>query len=270
MNFPNPLSELILEQELYHLKITLNRPEKKNALNPQMIKELKDVFGWVYKQEDIKIIIITGANSSFCSGADLAYLKEMRSYNYNKNLEDSQSIADLFLTIYKFPKPVIAQVNGAALAGGCGLAIICDFVIASESAIFGFPEVKIGFVPALVSTFLIRQIGGRLARDLLLSGRTITAEEAFNLGLINKYVSSENLHKEVNNLAEKLNGNSLNSMNVTKEILNTFSFKDIEDDIVGLAKINAEQRQTEDFYEGISSFLEKRKPKWAVSPTKGE
>ncbi|MGD9900250.1 MAG: enoyl-CoA hydratase/isomerase family protein, partial [Calditrichaceae bacterium] len=186
------------------LNITLNRPEKRNALNKILVDELKSVFKWSLAVEKIRTIIIRGEGKAFCSGADLEYLKDLKSYSRKENIKDSLSLADLYYQVYSHPKPVIAVVNGPALAGGCGLASVCDFIIATENARFGYPEVKIGFVAALVSVFLIRQVGERKARELLLTGRIISAEDALKIGLINSLVNVTTLEKSVAELAAEL------------------------------------------------------------------
>ena len=243
-------------------QIKLNRPEKRNAINPQMVRELDEIITQWENDPSVKVIILKGEGKAFCSGADLAYLKEMRQYDLQKNYEDSLNLAKLFLKIYSYPKPIIAAVQGAALAGGCGLATVCDLIIASSNAKFGYPEVKIGFVAAIVSAFLIRQIGERKAKELLLSGRIISAQEALQIGLINQVVMLEKINNSVNHLADELILNGPTAMKTTKQLFLNFGGQSIEQEIRKLAEINAKFRQNDEFVEGISSFLEKRKPNW--------
>ncbi|MGD9486875.1 MAG: enoyl-CoA hydratase/isomerase family protein [Calditrichaceae bacterium] len=247
------------------LNITLNRPEKRNALNKILVDELKSVLKWSLSVKDIRTIIIRGAGKAFCSGADLEYLKELKGYSRQENIQDSLSLADLYYQIYSHPKPVIAAVDGPALAGGCGLASVCDFIIATDNARFGYPEVKIGFVAALVSVFLIRQVGERKARELLLTGKIISAKEAVDIGLINKLVSVPALDKSIDELAGELGMNSSMAISTSKQLLSGFTFGDIESELNRTANINAGFRETEDFIEGIQAFIEKRKPKWILS-----
>src|SRR5271165_428026 len=164
--------------------VTLNRPDKRNAISYELVEEIHIALHEVQKSH-ANILILTGAGSAFCSGMDLDNLREITGHTEEENLADSGRMAHMFRALYDFPKVTIAAVNGAALAGGCGLATLCDFTIASTNAKFGYTEVRIGFVPAVVSAFLIRQVGEKQARDLLLTGRIITADEAFRLGLIN-------------------------------------------------------------------------------------
>lgn len=242
--------------------ITLNRPEKKNAINNILVNELKHILTEIENDSDSKIIILKGAGDNFCSGADLEYLKNLKNLSYNENYKDSKSLAELFLKIYEFPKPVIAKINGAALAGGCGLCTVCDFIVAEENSIFGYPEVKIGFIAAIVSTFLIRQIGERKARELLLTGKILKAKEAYSVGLINKVLSNNEIDDYIEDIVITLKGNSSQALRMTKSILNTFSFHAPAKDLERLSKTNALFRKEKDFSEGINSFLEKRKPNW--------
>ncbi len=253
----------------YSGEIVLNCPEKRNAISPQMITELTQVLNLWEKEERIKVLVLKGEGKAFCSGADLSYLKELRKFDFNKNFEDSLRLGELFLKIYSYPKPVIAVVQGPTLAGGCGLASVCDLIIATPQAKFGYPEVKIGFVAALVSTFLIRQIGERKARELLITGKIISAEEAARIGLINQVVSENEIQSYVNKLIEEMVDNGPLAIKTTKQLFLDFSYQDISNDIRRLAELNAKFRSTEEFLEGISAFLEKRRPNWQ-SRTKRE
>ena len=166
--------------------LTLNRPEKRNALHPELVKQMKSKLKEVEKDESVKILIITGEGKAFCAGADLEYLNQLRTFSSLENEKDSRELAELFLMIYNFSKIVIAAVNGAAIAGGCGLASVCDIIVADEAnAKFGYSEVKIGFIPALVSSFLIRKVGEGMAKQLLLSGEIIEAKRAYEIGFAN-------------------------------------------------------------------------------------
>ncbi len=243
-------------------EIVLNRPEKRNALNRQMVEELKSALAHCEAQAEIRVVVLKGEGKAFCSGADLSYLKELRNFDYQKNLEDSLNLGQLFLQIYGLSKPVVAVVQGAALAGGCGLASVCDLIIATPHAKFGYPEVKIGFVAALVSTFLKRQIGERKARELLLTGRILNAEQALAYGLINALVPEAELEGYLNEQIENLLNNGPQAMATTKQLFLHLTFQDLQEEIEALAKINAKFRATEEFFEGITAFLEKRAPKW--------
>src|ERR1700726_2696024 len=187
--------------------ITLNRPEKRNAISFELIDDLLRALDEVSKSEAI-VLIVTGAAKAFCSGMDLDNLKSLLGRSPEQNLQDSQTMVQLFRSLYEFPKVTISAVNGPAIAGGTGLALLCDFTLAVPDAKFGYTEVRIGFVPAIVSTFLLRQVGEKQARDLLLTGRIIGAEEAARIGLIKEIVAPENLMAKARELAAMLIGNS--------------------------------------------------------------
>jgi methylglutaconyl-CoA hydratase len=242
--------------------ITLNRPEKRNAISYELIEDLLAVFGEVAKSKAL-VLILTGAGKAFSSGMDLENLKALTGRSPEESLQDSQIMARLFRTLYDFPKPTIAAVNGAAIAGGTGLATLCDFTLAVREAKFGYTEVRIGFVPAIVSTFLLRQVGEKIARDLLLTGRLLDAEEAHRIGLINEIVPAENLLTRARELAAQLMENSPASLLYTKRLLSNAARAEMDAQIDAAVRENAAIRATPDFREGISSFLEKRKPKWS-------
>src|SRR5687768_308895 len=184
--------------------ITLNRPEKRNALSHELVADIKEALDHAEKDDHVKVIILKANGEAFCAGADLTYLQQLQKFTYEENLHDSNHLKDLFLKIHTHPKIVIAQVQGHALAGGCGLATVCDFSYVVPEAKFGYTEVKIGFIPALVAVFLLRKIGEAKSKELLLGGELISAEQALQIGLINKIVPAEKLEAEVLVLAKKL------------------------------------------------------------------
>jgi methylglutaconyl-CoA hydratase len=189
-------------------------------------------------------------------------LKSLIGRSPEENLKDSETMVQLFRALYEFPKVTIAAVNGAAIAGGTGLALLCDFSLSVPEAKFGYTEVRIGFVPAIVSTFLLRQVGEKQARDLLLTGRIFDAEEALRLGLINEIVPPENLMTRARELAALLMENSPASLRATKQLLTDHARAELDSQIAAAVRENAAIRTTADFREGVSSFLEKRKPVW--------
>src|SRR6202034_3651753 len=206
--------------------------------------------------------IVTGAGKAFCSGMDLDDLKALLGRSPKQNLQDSQTMVQLFRSLYEFPKMTIAAVNGPAIAGGAGLALLCDFTLAVPEAKFGYTEVRIGFVPAIVSTFLLRQVGEKQARDLLLTGRIFGAEEAARMGLVSEVVPAENLMVRAGQLAVLLLENSPASLRATKQLLTDHARAELDLQVEAAVRENAAIRTTSDFREGISSFLEKRKPVW--------
>lgn len=242
--------------------ITFNRPEKRNAISPNMIDEL-----WVALDEiesgPALTVILTGAGKAFCSGMDLEQLVAFATHSPAENLELSRRLARALRRIWSFPKPTIAAVNGAAIGGGCGIATLCDFTLSVPEAKFGYPEVRAGYIPAIVSIFLTRQIGEKRARDLLLTGRIIGAEEAFRLGLLTQIVPAEELLPAAHKLSETLRACSPMSLRKTKKLLCDFVASDLDRELELAAAESAEIRSTADFREGLSSFLEKRSPRWS-------
>jgi methylglutaconyl-CoA hydratase len=241
--------------------ITLNRPERRNALTPEMqielISALEDTAS-----SSCRVLVLTGAGQAFCSGLDLSALDSMRDKSAAEHRSDAELVARLFLTLYELPMPTIAAVHGAAIAGGAGLAILCDFTLATSAAKFGFTEVRIGFVPALVSAFLALQVADKKSRDLLLTGRLCDAEEAYRLGLVKAIVAPEELAQHVRALADVLIANSPQSLKATKQLLAQQNKPWLDAAVAQALEANAFSRETPDFREGITAFLEKRKPVW--------
>jgi methylglutaconyl-CoA hydratase len=242
--------------------ITLNRPEKRNAISFELIDDLLNALKEV-ELSDALVLILTGEGKAFSSGMDLENLKALIGRSPEQNLKDSETMVRLFRSLYEFPKVTIAAVNGPAIAGGTGLALLCDFTLAVPEAKLGYTEVRIGFVPAIVSTFLLRQVGEKQARDLLLTGRIIGAEEALRMGLINEIVAPENLIRRARELAAQLMENSPSSLRATKQLLTDHAHAELDAQIDAAVRENAAIRTTADFREGILSFLEKRKPAWS-------
>lgn len=237
--------------------ITLSRPEKRNALNSELVNLIKEKFSEAESDATVKSIILTGQGKAFCAGADLEYLSKIKSYSTVENEKDSQSLAEMYLKIYYSKKPTIAAVNGPAIAGGCGLASVCDFIVAnSTESKFGYSEVKIGFVPAIVSIFLIKKIGEGKAKQLMLTGDIIDGKTAFEIGLVN-YLSLDVIDESFK-LAEKLNLNSTESIMITKQMIHSISLMNVEDAVNYCLRINVLSRSTKDFEEGINKFLKKQ------------
>jgi methylglutaconyl-CoA hydratase len=243
--------------------ITLNRPDKRNALSHALVAELGVAFKMAEGDEAVKIIIFNAEGEVFCAGADLEYLQEMQQFSYEQNVADSNHLKELFLQIYELKKVVIAVVQGHALAGGCGLVTVCDFAIASPMAKFGYTEVKIGFVPAIVMVFLLRKIGEAKAKELLLGGDLISADEAKAIGLINTITSNENLMEYGTQFAAKLvASNSAYSMSITKQMIARVQSMPLHEALTFAAEMNAKARASEDCIKGIENFLNKGKNSW--------
>jgi methylglutaconyl-CoA hydratase len=244
--------------------ITLNRPEKRNAISATMIDELLAALGDV-ELGSPRVAIVTGAGQAFCAGMDLEALKALATQSPEQNLADARRTAGFFRRLWSFPKPLIAAVNGAALAGGCGIATLCDFTLAASEATFGYTEVRVGFMPALVSMFLDRQVGEKLARDLFLTGRILDAAAAQAIGLVTKVVPAEQLLSAARELAATLIANSPGGLLATKRLLVRASEAEIDRRIELAVAESVAIRATPDFREGLAAFLEKRKPRWAGS-----
>ena len=256
-----PYQTLQLEFSGEIATITLNRPEKRNAITAGMIAELFSAFSEV-EASTARVVILTGAGKAFCSGMDLEALQALAAQPPAEQREDADRLARLCLRIWTFPKPTICAVNGHAIAGGCGIATLCDFTMAVPEAKFGYPEVRIGFLPAVVSVFLVRQVGEKRARDLLLTGRTIDAPEAHRIGLITQIVSAHELMDAARTLAANLIACSPTSLHITKKLLCDFAAPEVDRELKLAAEQSAQIRTTEDFREGLASFLEKRTPRW--------
>lgn len=243
--------------------ITLNRPEKRNALSFELVEELKINFARAEGDDGVKVIVLRANGETFCAGADLSYLQKLQNFSREENLEDSRLLKDLFYKIYTLNKVVIAQVQGHALAGGCGLATVCDFVYAVPEAKFGYTEVKIGFIPAIVMVFLIRKIGEQKSKHLLLSGELVSAESAVQFGLANKIVNKEKLETAVIDFALRLiKNNSGQSMGLTKRMIGEVQSMKLEDALQYAAEKNVEARVSNDCKKGIKAFLNKEDLIW--------
>jgi methylglutaconyl-CoA hydratase len=252
---------ILAESEHGVRTLTLNRPEKRNALSPEVIEELTAAL------EDAAecscgVVILTGTGSAFCSGLDLEHLATLSAHTAEENRRDSENVARVLRALYDFPKPIIAAVNGPAIAGGMGLATIPDFTIAVPEAKFGYTEVRIGFVPAIVASFLLRQVGEKHTRDLLLTGRLIKAQEAMALGLVTQIVTADQLMATARALAQSLLQNSPQAMQCVKKLLAKHASRRLDEELADAIEANALQRSTDDFREGVLAFLERRRADW--------
>jgi len=243
--------------------LTLNRPEKRNALNDEMAATILSQLKALKDDEQCKVLVIKGEGEAFCAGADLGYLQKLQTNSYEDNLKDSTALMEMFRTLYEFPKVTIAQVEGPALAGGCGLAGLCDFVFATPESSFGYTEVKIGFIPAIVSVFLAPKIGENAAKAMLLTGKVFNASEAKEMQIVNEIVSKEAIAEHVEKFAAGLvKGVSAQSVALTKQLLLDIKGKNLDESLHMAAAANAAARATEDCKKGISSFLNKEKIVW--------
>lgn len=256
------MATILTQVEDHILTIALNRPDVRNALNSEMMADVLTILADAEAAEEVRCVILTGNGSAFSAGADLDDLESMIEAPIEESRGESERYRNFFLSTYRFPKPTIAAVNGPAIAGGCGLATICDLVVAAENARFGYTEVRIGFVPALVSTFLLAICPEKKVNELLLTGRTISAREALELGLVNEVVGREETLSRARQLASLICQNSPSAVSSTKQLLRQIRGLGLEQATRLAAETNALARTNPDLKEGIRAFLEKRSPEW--------
>ena len=242
--------------------LTLNRPERRNALTPQLQDDLIHALKDASISKTTRVVVLTGAGDAFCAGLDLSALQSMKDKSAVDLKIDANRISCMFRTLHEFPIPTIAAVNGHAIAGGTGIATLCDFTLAVPAARFGYTEVRIGFVPAVVSAYLTLQVGEKRARDLLLTGRLFTAAEAQTYGLVTEIVEPESLQSRTRELAESLIKNSPCSLRSTKLLLADQNRAWLDSALDSAMHAQAHSRRSHDFQEGIAAFLEKRPPVW--------
>jgi methylglutaconyl-CoA hydratase len=252
------MSEILTEIENSILTITLNRPEKRNALNDALINVLKTALREADKDAELRAILIRGAGRDFCSGADLSALQKISESNVMENLADAENMLELFALIRKIKIPVIAAVQGRALAGGCGLATACDLVLAAKSARFGYPEVKIGFVPAMVMAILRRNLSEKRSFELITQGFEFSAEEAERINLINRVFEDESFEEDVKIYVSAYEKVSRSAVILSKKLLYQMDGMTFETALETGAEINTIARLTEDCRRGIAKFLEKK------------
>jgi methylglutaconyl-CoA hydratase len=258
----------ILAESFHGIRtITLNRPDKRNALSPELIEELTLALKEAETCE-CGILILTGSGPAFCAGLDMEQLELEPGRISEENRRDSENMVHVLRTLYDFPKPVIAAVNGPAIAGGMALATIPDITLAVPEAKFGYTEVRLGYVPAIEASFLLRQVGEKRTREMLLTGRIIKAQEALQLGLVTQIVAEEELMQAARALAQTLLLNSPQAMQATKRLLSKHARRRLDEEIEDAIAANAQQRSTEDFKEGVSAFLHHRRADWPSMKTK--
>jgi methylglutaconyl-CoA hydratase len=252
----DPNSVVLYSVESRIARITMNRPEKRNALNDELIGGLKDALRRA-DREDVSVILLSGAGSDFCSGADLESLQKISTATVSENLEDAQSLMELFLLIRALRPPVISAVQGRALAGGCGLALACDMVLASRSARFGFPEVRIGFVPAMVMAILRRNTSEKRAFELLTLGTEISADQAESYGLVNRVLDDEAFEDELDVFAHQFEKVSSAAVSLSKRLFYEGEAMSFRDALECGVDTNVIARMAEDCRKGIERFLKK-------------
>lgn len=256
------MSELTIRRDDAVLVLTLQRPEVRNALSPALRDALSNALGDAEHDASARAVVLTGAGEAFCSGLDLAELATIARRSTEENRADARALADLLLQMTRFPKPLLAAVNGPAVAGGAGLVTACDVAVAADDARIGYTEARIGFVAALVAVLLVRQVGEKHARDLLLSARLVTAAEAAGMGLVNEVVPAAEVLPRTVTRARAMARNAPASLALTKQLLAGLPAVGLEDGMRWAVEVNALARTTDDLAEGVAAFLEKREPSW--------
>jgi len=250
------MSMITIEHDAGVATIAMNRPDKRNALNPELVSELAQAFRDLGSDAETRVIVLKGNGPAFCAGADLAYLQQISQNSAQENLADSTRLMQMMQGIVECPKPVIAMVHGPAIAGGCGLATVCDLVVAGRSnAVFGYSEVKIGFIPAIVMVYLLRKVGDTQARRLVLTAQNLSADEAVSIGLATMVVDDDQLEHETMELARLIARNSGSAMALSKEMLTALHGMSLQAGLRYAAAMNAFTRQTDDCKAGIARFL---------------
>ena len=252
------MATVISSDHGFYRVLTLNRPEKRNALNDELIADLKEALNEADLDEELHAVVLRGTGKDFCSGADLEALQKIATASYEENLADAQNLADLFTLIRKVRVPVIAAVHGRALAGGCGLATACDLVIATQTARFGYPEVNIGFVPAIVTVFLRRNVSEKRAFEMITQGFEFGAEHAFVVGLVNRIVSDETFDEDIFEYISIYEKVSRSAVMLSKELLYRMDGMSSDEAIKAGVETNAKARMTDDCKQGIARFLDRR------------
>ena len=242
--------------------VTLNRPDVYNAFNERVIEELTEWFTHVNDDDDIYAVVLTGQGRHFCAGADLNWMQKVAQYTKEENISDSQKMAAMFHCIDQCKKPVVGRINGSAFGGGVGLVAVCDVVVAQEMAVFAFSEVKLGIVPAVISTYVIPKIGVSHARSLFVTGERFSAEKAYEIGLVHKVCALEELDTTVNKYTTLLASSGPHATTAVKEMIQTWLIMPSDDYRAYTASLIADLRASKEGKEGIKAFLEKRKPVW--------
>ena len=243
--------------------LTLDRPEVRTALSAELVGTLTAAVQQAGRDESVRVVVLTGTGRAFSAGADLAALQALQTASAEANLADSERLADLFRAIYTSSKPIVAKVQGHAIAGGCGLAAVCDLSYVSDEAKLGFTETRIGFVPAIVAVFVVRKLGESAARDLLLRGRLLDADEAARIGLVTASVSADHLDETVDAVCRELaTETSASAVALTKQLLADVPSMGLAEGLSYAARLNALARATDDCRAGVSAFLDKTDPPW--------
>jgi len=244
------------------IRVTFCRPEVHNAFNGDLLAEMDDLFSNLAKDDDIRVVVLTGEGKSFCAGADLNWMRAVINQSFEENLAESNALADLFHKIYSFRRPVIGRINGAAIGGGTGFVAVCDIAVAARSAKFSFSEVKIGVVPACIGPYVIRKMGEGKARELFITGERMNADRAFNVGLVNSVVDDSELDEAVDGIIKALLSSGPEAVAMAKKLVSEVPAMTPDQFKPYTAEMIARLRISDEGQEGMDAFLNKRKPKW--------
>ena len=253
---------LTVECEKGVVQVAMNRPDVYNAFNEMQIEELTSCFSQLSEDESVYAIILTGKGRHFCAGADLNWMKKVATYTREENVADSRKLGDMFHTIDTCPKPVVGRINGSAFGGGVGLVAVCDVAVSSDQAVFAFSEVKLGIVPAVISTYVVPKIGVSHARALFVTGERFSAKRACEIGLVHKVCPLEELDTHTDEIIHVLQSTGPRAATAAKDLLRVWSQKPPDEYRSYTEQLIADLRASEEGKEGITAFLEKRKPVW--------
>lgn len=238
-------------------RITLNRPDKRNALDSEIVSEVKDAVSRSAGDDAVRVVVLTGAGKDFCSGADLAGLQKSADAGVVENMANARNMADLFVEMRRHPRPIVAAVRGRALAGGCGLATACDLILASETAQFGYPEVNIGFIPAMVMAILRRSVSEKRALELIIRGEIVSSSKAAEIGMINRVFPDDAFDAQVEEYLPQLASKSASAVSLAKSLLYHMDGMTFESAIDAGVQLNVIARMTDDCKRGVERFLKK-------------
>ena len=251
-----------IEMDDHVARVVLFRPKIRNAFNEVMIAELREVFSILVEDPNLRVVVLTGAGTAFCAGADLNWMRRVLGYTYQQNLEDSLNLARLMREIYEFPRPVIGRINGPAIGGGTGLVAACDIAVAAAPAVFSFSEVKIGLVPACISPYVIKKIGEGKCREFFLTGERLMADRVLEAGLVNRVVPLNALDEAVDEIVAMLLSSGPAALKMCKDLIEKVSEMSLDGAKRYTAEVIASLRMSPEGQEGMAAFLEKRKPNW--------
>jgi methylglutaconyl-CoA hydratase len=249
-------------------RVTFCRPEVHNAFNSDLIGEMSLIFTELAKDDSLRAVVLTGEGKSFCAGADLNWMRSVKDQSFEQNLDESNKLADLFYQIYRFKRPVIGRINGAAIGGGTGFVAVCDIAIAAKSAKFSFSEVKIGVVPACIAPYVIKKMGEGKARELFITGERMNADRAHEVGLVNKVVDDNQLDNEVNQLVKFVLSSGPEAVAMAKKLVSEVPGMTPDEFKPYTAEMIARLRISDEGQEGMDAFLNKRKPAWVSASEK--